>query len=94
MTESWPFADTPTTAVITLKQILEHGAPIRYVSHDQDDGAWQFLNGDDIDPDDARVVALRTILIHDPTIAVLADLPLGGYAWRNIPTEPWQRGQR
>jgi hypothetical protein len=59
VTTSWPFADSPTTAVITLRQIIEQGHTIRYVSHDQDDGAWQFLNGEDINTDDARVVALR-----------------------------------
>ena len=44
--------------------------------------------------DAAHVVALREVLIRDPTIAALADLPLGGYAWRRAATEPWQRGQR
>ena len=94
MTASWPFADPPNLAVITLKQIIELGHPICYVSHDQDDGGWQFLTGDDVDVADARVVALREMLVHDPTIASLADLPLGGYAWRTTTTDPWQRGQR
>jgi hypothetical protein len=91
---SWPFADPPNLAVITLKQIIEQGHPIRYVSHDQDDGGWQFLTGDDVKVEDARVVALHTMLAHDPTLAALADLPLGSYAWRMATTEPWQRGQR
>ena len=55
--ESWPFADTPNTASITTRQVLE-GAPVLLVTHDADDGSWQFLCGTTDDPADARIVGL------------------------------------
>lgn len=30
---------------ITTRQVLRQGLPILLVTHDADDGAWQFLNG-------------------------------------------------
>ena len=41
----FPFYDAPNTATITCCHILENGEPILYVSHDEDDGMWQFLCG-------------------------------------------------
>lgn len=41
----FPFYDPPNVATIICRHILENGAPILYISHDEDDGAWQFLCG-------------------------------------------------
>ncbi len=38
----FPFYDSPNTATIICCHILERQAPILYVSHDEDDGMWQF----------------------------------------------------
>jgi hypothetical protein len=38
----WPFNDPPNVAVFTGKAIAEDGQCICYVSHDDEDGAWQF----------------------------------------------------
>jgi hypothetical protein len=91
MHSNWSFHDPPNLAVITLSQIIELGHPILYVSHDSDDGGWQFLHGGDVQMQDARVVALREIVERDPTLLELADLPLGWYAWRSSVSEPWIR---
>lgn len=61
MTNAWPFADLPMTAVSPRNRFWSI-APIRYVAHVHDDGAWQFLSGDAADEADARIVALRTII--------------------------------
>jgi hypothetical protein len=94
MTGSWPFEDPSNLAVITLKRILDAEQPIRYVSHDLDHGGWQFLDGGDVDNEDALVVGLGTIVRFDATVGELADLPLGWYAWRSAVGEPWQRRER
>lgn len=88
--DRWPFADPPNVATITVRQVLE-GSPILYVSHDADDGSWQFLTGDEPQEKDGRVVALGTVVDLDPTVTELADLPLGSYAWRDTLGAPWQR---
>ena len=87
---NWPFADTPNTASITTRQVLE-GAPILHVTHDEDDGSWQFLCGTTNDPADARVVGLGRMYARDPSVGELADLPEGWMAWRDSPELPWQR---
>jgi hypothetical protein len=94
MNDHWPFHDSPNVAVITLVQIIEQGHPVLYVTRDDDDGAWQFLDGSDTQIEAARVASLRSMITLDPTLLQLADLPLGWYAWRASPTAPWQREPR
>jgi hypothetical protein len=88
--DGWPFADKPNTASITTRQVLE-GAPILLVTHDADDGSWQFLCGTTDDPADARVVGLGQMYKRDATLGQLADLPEGWQASRASPDLPWQR---
>ena len=88
--EAWPFDDAPNPASITTRQVLD-GAPILLVTHDADDGSWQFLCGTTDDPADARVVGLGDMYKRDPTLAALADLPEGWRASRASATLPWQR---
>jgi hypothetical protein len=89
--EGWAFDDSPNTASITTRQVLQ-GAPILLVTHDADDGSWQFLCGTTDDPADARVVGLGDMYKRDPTLAALADLPEGWQASRASAALPWQRG--
>jgi hypothetical protein len=88
----WPFADPENTAAFTLRDVVEGRTPILLATHDDDDGCWQFLdNRVDPNPDDGLVVPLRQIVLLDPTLRQLADLPAGWCAWRAAPEEPWQR---
>jgi hypothetical protein len=88
---NWPFANKPNTASITTRQVLE-GAPVLLVTHDADDGSWQFLCGTTDDPADARIVGLGQMYARDLTLGELADLPEGWKAWRAAPNAPWARG--
>jgi hypothetical protein len=92
--EDWPFDDSPNVAVITMRQVTEDKAPILLVSHDEDDGGWQFLPGGSVLEENARVVALRRIWLLDPSVGQLADLPSGWQASRHSPIEPWRRAPR
>lgn len=40
-----PSDELPNTATITCRHIIDGSLPILYVSHDEDDGMWQFLCG-------------------------------------------------
>ena len=92
MTMPWPFKDAENTAVFTSKKILEKIDWIYYVTHDADDGAWQFHARDGLTPEgEAAVVSLRSMLNLDESIRALADLPLGWHAWREAPDAPWTR---
>ena len=91
----WPFSDPKNVATITLRQILEDGRPILYVSRDAEDGCWQFMDGgDNPDVKDGRVVSLSCIVEQDPSLRELADLPLGWCAWREHVDAPWQRAPK
>ncbi len=89
--DQWPFADPKNVAVITLKSITMGGSPILHVTHDADDGMWQFLDGSTVSEANASVVSLETIARIDPSVMELADLPLGWYADRSAVGEPWRR---
>ncbi|HEV3163922.1 MAG TPA: hypothetical protein VGZ22_07800 [Isosphaeraceae bacterium] len=92
MTEvGWPFADTPDTEVIVLERILDGEAHLLLVTHDEEDGGWQFLDGEQVFEEDAMFVCLFEMIDFDPSLRELADLPLGWHAWRASPEQPWQK---
>ena len=93
MTATWMFPDPPNVAVLTTRSIVYDGVWIAHVSHDEDDGCWQFHDSRLEGPQtaDAMVVGLGEMVTRDPTLNALADLPIGWRAWREAPTAPWQR---
>jgi hypothetical protein len=92
----WPFLDPPNTAVFTNVRILDYDDWVHYVSHDSDDGAWQFHPFQDAPPSvrEAAVVSLEHMFRIEPRIAELADLPLGWHAWRDAKGSPWMRAPK
>ena len=86
------FTDPDDLACFTTRHVLDGEHPIRLVTHDEDDGGWQFLPGIDVVEADARIVGLGNVVKLDPTLLEVADLPLGGRAWRDGPGAPWTRG--
>jgi hypothetical protein len=91
MSINWPFADPENVAVVTLARIIRGGAPILRVTHDLQDGTWQFLDGGDVSGDEPLLVALEEITRLDPSVFELADLPLDWVAERDHPGDPWRR---
>lgn len=92
-TQPWPFKDPEKLAVITLSRILDGAKPILYVVHDQD-GDWQFLDGDDVSEEDAETVSFKRVVDHDPSLRELADLPNNWTAERKAAGQPWTRSPR
>ncbi|MBQ7354223.1 MAG: hypothetical protein IJW62_01740 [Clostridia bacterium] len=86
---NFPFNDHPNTVVLTCCHIIDGSANIFYVSHDADDGMWQFLCGKSHSENEARVVSLYEIYALDPTIAQIADLPYGYIAKRESIESNW-----
>jgi len=91
MIPAWPFTDPPDAEVIVLDRILRGESPLRLVTHDLDDGSWQFLDGDHVFEDDATVVLLGELAQFDPSILALGDLPIGWQAHREGTDGPWVR---
>ena len=88
--DNWLFDAPPNVAVITTCHVLD-GTPILFVSHDEEDGAWQFHDGQTVRESDARVISLKRIIEIDSSVRELADLPLGWIAFRKNKKVPWQR---
>jgi hypothetical protein len=87
----WPFPAPPNQATFTSRQVVRDGRPIRLVTHDADDGSWQFLSGDPVTTADGMVVSLQAVLDRDPTVAELGNLPPGWRAVRADAGSPWER---
>ena len=62
-----------------------------YVSHDADDGAWQYLGDRMVEGGGPVLVCLQHPVERDPSLKELADLPVGWCAERAAPSEPWSR---
>ena len=86
----FPFLEPENTAVITCCHIIENGADILYVSHDAEDGMWQFLCGGAHMQEQARVVSLREIFTLDNTVSELANMPCGYIAERTNKNSKWK----
>lgn len=89
---NWPFPDAPHTGVYISQAVHSGVEPVTYVSHDYD-GDWQF-HGDSMSGGHPPVI----VCFHHPIDAdlrlkQLADLPIGWYAERASPDEPWVRQQ-
>jgi hypothetical protein len=87
----WLLDDQENIAAMTVRQIIQGSQPILLVSHDADDGTWQFLPGGPVRMADGVLVRLQTLLRLDPSISELADLPLGWTAERSAVGQPWRR---
>lgn len=88
----WPFEDPPNTAVFCSVRILDEGEWIHRVAHDENDGAWQFHPSESIATlNEVAVTSLRRIVELDPSVAELADLPLGWVAERESKAASWRR---
>lgn len=86
----FPFHDAPNTASIICSHVLEDHATILYVSHDGDDGMWQFLCGKEgHEESEARIVSLYSVFMLDHTVASLSEMPCGYFAERESNDSKW-----
>jgi hypothetical protein len=88
---NWRFPDSPHSRVFLSKAVQEKKEPITYVSHDAEDGAWQFLGPKMSDGGKPVISCFHHPVDDDRSLEELTDLPLGWYATRDKPGDPWQR---
>ncbi len=87
--EGWPFAEPPTIATFTTREVM-NGATILFAMH-EDNGEWTILDREDWTQDDLVAVCLSHVVEREPNLARLADLPLGWAAQRSGPKKKWKR---
>jgi hypothetical protein len=85
------FREADNTAVFTTTYVVQDKKPITYVTHDEEDGAWQFFSSDEFEnyEDVAMIVGLGDIVASDPSLLDIADMPVGYYAIRDTPDDKW-----
>jgi len=91
---NWKFSDSPHTGVYLSETVRKGTEAVTYVSHDAEDGAWQFLGNSMCDGGGPVVSCFHHPIDRDPSLAELADLPSGWYAERDKVGGPWTRRQR
>jgi hypothetical protein len=90
---NWKFEDSPHTAVFLSEAIQTGTEEITYVSHDAEDGAWQFLGKSMTGGGKPVLSCFHHPVDRDPSLTELADLPLGWYAERDGVGASWVRKQ-
>lgn len=85
------FQESPNTAVLTTKFVMEDHKPIVEIKHSADDGSWEFYSDDSFDDfkDAARVMSLQQMIKLDSSILEIADMKLGYHAHRNATSDSW-----
>ncbi|MCC6373058.1 MAG: DUF2185 domain-containing protein [Bacteroidia bacterium] len=87
----YTFSEPQNTACFTCDHVINKKRPILSVTHDAEDGSWQFMCGhDDHDESNAKVVSLKQITEIDNTINALSNMPLGCGADRESGNDEWQ----
>lgn len=87
----WKFPDPPHTGVFLSKTVHDGTEPVTYVSHDVEDGAWQFLGDSMRDGGGPVLSCFHHPIDQDRSLVELADLPLGWCAERAEVGQPWVR---
>jgi len=75
----YQFEQPRDTACITCSHVISDGAPVLFVTHDADDGGWQFLSGAEHDIEDATVIGMGSVVDMDPTLNGLRDRSYVGF---------------
>jgi len=88
---NWKFPDDPHARVYLSETVNSGDEPVTYVSHDVEDGAWQFLGDTMSDGCGPVISCFHHPIDRDRSLVELADLPLGWYAERGRVGEPWTR---
>ena len=86
----WNFDQSPNTAAITTKQVLEEGCPILKVVHYEDDHSWGFFCGTTDDTNDGRVISMQEAVDIDSSLNDIADLNPGMKAYRESKESQWK----
>ena len=87
---TFAFKDEPETACIVCQHVLDGKNPITLISHDEEDGMWQFLCSEDHTLEDVRLISLAEACKLDESINQVADLPCGFVVERTEAKASWK----
>ena len=85
------FKEANNMAVFTTKFVVIYKKEITKVTHDDEDGAWQFFSSDNFDNFEqvVKIVGLGEIIKIDSSVLEIADMPIGHFAHRKFKGDNW-----
>ena len=87
----YKFHDPENTACFVCDHVFNRQKPILHVSHDQEDGYWQFLCGQTKHEEaNAKIISLKSATQIDSSINDLFEMPLGFGADRKSIKDKWK----
>ncbi len=90
ISSEFKFKEPENTACFVCDHVLNKQRPILYVVHDKEDGAWQFLCGqDDHNESNAKIISLKQVTEIDESINELYEMPIGVGAERKNFKDKW-----
>lgn len=87
---AYQFEQPMNTACFTCTHVVRESAEILHVTHDADDGGWQFLCGRDHAAADAMILCMGEIVEIDPSVNALFEMPDGVGASRETRIGEWK----
>jgi hypothetical protein len=78
----WPFDQPKNCGIIVLRAVMDRQTIITFVSHDEDDHGWQFLDEETKKPNQVALVCLSSVVELDISVLEVADLEPGWIATR------------
>lgn len=90
-TKKWPFISQKELAVFTYPRVIEEGSAVTLVTHDFDDGSWQFLDHCYHQESKPVLVCLEDVVSKHGYLKELSDLPYGWQAERESSDSDWIR---
>lgn len=87
----YKFKEPKNTACFVCNHVLEKNRPILFVSHDSEDGSWQFLCGEnDHSEENIRIISMEEATKLDSTVNELFEMPEGVSAEREEIGREWK----
>ena len=87
----YKFKEPKNTACFVCNHVLEKNRPILFVSHESNDGSWQFLCGEnDHSEENIRIISIEEAIKLDSTLNELYEMPEGFGAERKEVGKKWK----
>lgn len=91
LVKQFKFKESDNTACFVCDHVMSKTRPILYVTHEAEDGFWQFLCGDtDHDDSNLKIISLKQAADIDASINDLFEMPLGIGADRKSVNDKWE----
>lgn len=88
----YKFNDPKDTACFVCNHVFNQERAILFVTHEAEDGFWQFLCGhnDHSHDNDYKVISIEQATVIDESINDLYEMPLGSGATRESQSNKWE----